>query len=376
MENLVTSTMKIRTPSGEHIHHHPYAVGRINPASVTPSATLHPSQQIVASNTGDYNNDIEFYSGPSSHDVINWKNVGVSNNVGVLANPVHHSYGLPVNVNNVGRDPNSMDALAIRISTGNGSLGSRSDGTDLVIDDLISNPDEDEAMVPPMRSGGSRHQMTRDRSLSGDQPILSSRNHPEEHLSHHIHAPDSGGHAISNPLPIGNSRASSAHHVRLSSIDEPSNSRFRVNEEFSSLNLPQSNITGDVSSTIGKNALTSTASAPSYLERKADVNLLNRSNKDNSTISTSPHSTVKASTTTAPLYSKLHAALTQPRPQVTQSTTPVSQSNINCTRCGRELSSKCLMQTCTPTDETKCRRCGNELTTKCLLAMCGNPPCA
>ena len=137
MENLVTSTMKIRTPSGEHIHHHPYAVGRINPASVTPSATLHPSQQIVASNTGDYNNDIEFYSGPSSHDVINWKNVGVSNNAGVLANPVHHSYGLPVNVNNVGRDPNSMDALAIRISTGNGSLGSRSDGTDLVIDDLI-----------------------------------------------------------------------------------------------------------------------------------------------------------------------------------------------------------------------------------------------
>ena len=116
--------------------------------------------------------------------------------------------------------------------------------------------------------------MVRDRSLSGDQPILSARNiHEEHHSSQHIHAPDSGGHAISNPLPIGNNRAS-AHHVRLSSIDEPSNSRFRVNEEFSSLNLPQSNITGDVSSTIGKNALISTASAPSYLERKADVNLL------------------------------------------------------------------------------------------------------
>ena len=137
MENLVTSTMKIRTPSGDHIHHHPYAVSGLNPASVTPTTALHPSQQIVASNAADYNNDIEFYSGPSSHDVINWKNIGVPNNVGVLANPVHHSFGLPVNVNNVGRDPNSMEALAIRISTGNGSLGSRSDGTDLVIDDLI-----------------------------------------------------------------------------------------------------------------------------------------------------------------------------------------------------------------------------------------------
>ena len=42
-----------------------------------------------------------------------------------------------MNVSNVGRDPSGMDALAIRISTGNGSLGSRSDGTDLVIDDLI-----------------------------------------------------------------------------------------------------------------------------------------------------------------------------------------------------------------------------------------------
>ena len=226
-------------------------------------------------------------------------------------------------------------------------------------------------MVPPMRSGGSRHRMVRDRSLSGDQPILSTRQHPEEHHSQHIHVPDSGGHAISNPLPIGNSRASTAHPVRLSSIDEPSNSRFRVNEDFSSLNLPQSKTTGDVSSTINKPGLISTASAPSYLERKVDVNHLNKNNKekDNSNTSTSPHSTVTTSTT-APLYSKLHAALTQPRAQVTQSTTPVSPSNVNCTRCGRDLTSKCLMQTCTPTDETKCRRCGNELTTKCLLAMC------
>ena len=231
-----------------------------------------------------------------------------------------------------------------------------------------SNPDEDEAMVPPIRSGGSSHRMIRDRSLSGDQPIISAT-HPREQHPHRIPTPDRGGHAISNPLPIGNSRAS-AHHIRLSSIDEPSNSRFRVNEEFSSLTLPAKG-TGDVSSTVGRPTGISTASAPPYLETKSEINLVNRNTKisDPTTLQSSPHSTVSASTT-APLYSKLHAALTQPRPQPTQSNFPVSQSNINCTRCGRELSSKCLMQTCIPTDETKCRRCGNELTTKCLLAMC------
>ena len=138
MEDIVTSTMKIRTPSGEHVHHHhPYAVGGISTSTGSSAATIHTAQQIggVASNASDFN-DLEFYSGPSSHDVISWKNVGASS-VGVLGNPVHHGYGLPVNVGNVGRDASGMEALAIRISTGNGSLGSRSDGTDLVIDDLI-----------------------------------------------------------------------------------------------------------------------------------------------------------------------------------------------------------------------------------------------
>ena len=138
MENLVTSTMKIRTPSGEHVHHHhPYAVGSINTQSGSSTANIHSAQQIgsVSSNAADFN-DLEFYSSPPSHDVITWKNVGTTS-VGVLGNPIHHTYGLPVNVSNVGRDPGGMEALAIRISTGNGSLGSRSDGTDLVIDDLI-----------------------------------------------------------------------------------------------------------------------------------------------------------------------------------------------------------------------------------------------
>ena len=136
MEDIVTSTMKIRTPSGEHVHHHhPYAVGGTTTGSST--AAIHSAQQIggVAANASDFN-DLEFYSGHSSHDMIKWKNVGAAT-VGVLGNPVHHAYGLPVNVANVGRDASGMEALAIRISTGNGSLGSRSDGTDLVIDDLI-----------------------------------------------------------------------------------------------------------------------------------------------------------------------------------------------------------------------------------------------
>ena len=135
MEDIVTSTMKIRTPSGEYVHHHhPYAVGSSTGSS---NATIHSAQQIggTHSNASDFN-DLEFYSGPSSHDVMSWKNVGTSS-VGVLGNQVHHGYGPPVNVGNVGRDTSGMEALAIRISTGNGSLGSRSDGTDLVIDDLI-----------------------------------------------------------------------------------------------------------------------------------------------------------------------------------------------------------------------------------------------
>ena len=225
-------------------------------------------------------------------------------------------------------------------------------------------------MVPPIRSGGHSHRMIRDRSLSGEQPSTLSVANTREHHHNHIPIPAQehrGSHAISNPLPIGSRRAS-AHHIRLSSIDEPSSSRFRVNEELSTV----SKAMGDVSSTVSRPTGISTASAPPYLETKMETNLVNRNNKlnDTSVIGNSPHSTVSASST-APLFSKLHAALTQPRPHPIQSTTQaVSQSNINCTRCGRELSSKCLMQTCIPTDETKCRRCGNELTTKCLLAMC------
>jgi hypothetical protein len=227
-------------------------------------------------------------------------------------------------------------------------------------------------MVPPIRSGGSTNRMIRDRSLSGDQPIISVTN-PREQRQQHIITPVGGGHATSNPLPIGNIRAS-AHHIRLSSIDEPSSSRFRVNEEFSSLMLPTKE-SADVSSTVsrpsGVSWTNSMGSAPPYVATKSETNRVNRNTKtsDPTILPNSPHSTVTASNT-APVYSKLHAALTQPRTQSTQSTASVSPSNINCSRCGRELSSKCLMQTCIPTDETKCRRCGNELTTKCLLAMC------
>lgn len=230
-------------------------------------------------------------------------------------------------------------------------------------------------MVPPIRSGGSTHRMIRDRSLSGDQPIISVTNPRErQQIERQQSAPVGGGHATSNPLPIGNSRAS-AHHIRLSSIDEPSSSRFLVNEELSPLMLP-SKASAVVSSTVSRPSVVSWSnpspgSAPPYMATTLQTNRVNRNMKtsDPTALPISPHSTVTASTT-APVYSKLHADLTQPRPQSIQSTASVSQSNINCSRCGRELSSKCLMQTCIPTDETKCRRCGDELTTKCLLAMC------
>ena len=231
-------------------------------------------------------------------------------------------------------------------------------------------------MVPPHRSGGNNHHTTRDRSLSGDQPIISitnSRGQQPLQLQHPITegVGSSGGHAISNPLPIDNSRAS-AHHLRAS-IDEPSSSsHFPVNKEFSSSILPTKACEG-TPATVSRppggtwSSSSSTSSAAPLRVGTSQTSHVNSS--DSKDLPSPPHSTVTASTT-APVYSKLHAALTQPRALSTQSSVPVSQSNINCTRCGRELSSKCLMQTCTPTDETKCRRCGNELTTKCLLAMC------
>ena len=63
-------------------------------------------------------------------------------------------------------------------------------------------------------------------------------------------------------------------------------------------------------------------------------------------------------------YSRLHEALTQPPRLPTQP--------VKCHRCGNELSSRCLMQTCA--DDTRCRQCGQDLTAKCILAVCTVQP--
>merc|ERR1719323_1939859 len=67
--------------------------------------------------------------------------------------------------------------------------------------------------------------------------------------------------------------------------------------------------------------------------------------------------------TTLPYHSRLHEALTQPR---------LPQQPVKCHRCGLELTSRCLMQTCA--DDTRCRLCGQDLTTKCILQVCTIPP--
>jgi len=67
--------------------------------------------------------------------------------------------------------------------------------------------------------------------------------------------------------------------------------------------------------------------------------------------------------TTLPYHSRLHEALTQPR---------LPQQPVKCHRCGLELTSRCLMQTCA--DDTRCRLCGHDLTTKCILQVCTIPP--
>jgi hypothetical protein len=65
-----------------------------------------------------------------------------------------------------------------------------------------------------------------------------------------------------------------------------------------------------------------------------------------------------------PVYhSRLHEALTQPR---------LPTQPVKCHRCGNELTSRCLMQTCV--DDARCRQCGRDLTAKCILQVCTVQP--
>ncbi len=62
----------------------------------------------------------------------------------------------------------------------------------------------------------------------------------------------------------------------------------------------------------------------------------------------------------------------QPTPEAkkkTPSATLPPTTTVTCKKCGLELSSKCLMNTCSPS-EVACRKCGRELSTKCILSMC------
>lgn len=99
-----------------------------------------------------------------------------------------------------------------------------------------------------------------------------------------------------------------------------------------------------------------------------------------SVISNLHHHNQSSSSSQPPHYgSKLHEALTRELPQPAAATVPkLPQQPVKCSRCGHELSSKCLVQACGTVEEKKdeisCRRCGKELTTKCILSMCNIKP--
>ena len=78
---------------------------------------------------------------------------------------------------------------------------------------------------------------------------------------------------------------------------------------------------------------------------------------------TTPMRPLSSAATTLPFHSRLHEALTQPR---------LPTQPVKCHRCGYELTSRCLMQTCM--DDARCRQCGRELTAKCILAVCTVQP--
>ncbi len=96
--------------------------------------------------------------------------------------------------------------------------------------------------------------------------------------------------------------------------------------------------------------------------------VLDRTKSHDSTIAGRPFASAP---TTLPFHSKLHEALTQPNPRLLTT----QQPPVKCNRCGDELTSRCLMQTCSRSDDnTKCVECGRDLTTKCLLAKCSTGP--
>ena len=79
-------------------------------------------------------------------------------------------------------------------------------------------------------------------------------------------------------------------------------------------------------------------------------------------------------------YSRLREALTSashPQPAATSGrlSDPVQPRlpilPVQCSRCGGELNSKCLVQACDKPDQTTCKVCGQEMTIKCILAVCG-----
>lgn len=76
-------------------------------------------------------------------------------------------------------------------------------------------------------------------------------------------------------------------------------------------------------------------------------------------------------------YSRLREALTtassQTRLTAGQNSTALPRlptQPVQCSRCGGELNSKCLVQACTKPDQTTCKICGQEMTIKCILAVC------
>ena len=81
--------------------------------AATGSATtaLHSTQQVesVPSNVSDYS-DLEFYFGPSSHDVVTWKNVG-AHSMGIVEKP-SSSHIWTSGGRGTARDPNEMEALS------------------------------------------------------------------------------------------------------------------------------------------------------------------------------------------------------------------------------------------------------------------------
>jgi len=158
-----------------------------------------------------------------------------------------------------------------------------------------------------------------------------------------------------DPFSNNNNHLSSSHVTDLNQ----SSHGFSIN-----VSTGESELFIDELIELADESMTSSATSSSVMSTPSPVLVPQSKQAPNRSLSDEkPFVRSAPSATAMPYHSRLHEALTQPR---------LPTQPVRCHRCGNELTSRCLMQTCA--DDTRCRTCGHDLTAKCILAVCTVQP--